>query len=135
MSPKRANVESSTHVLTEEVRASNIASCIAGWSSLVARRAHNPEVVGSNPAPATRFLTGPAGPVFVSESWEATITLGNKLGIADPIKLAHEEERISKTAALAMYGDGTLDDVALLARGLDASYAYEGYGAVGPDPW
>ena len=26
---------------------------IAGWSSLVARRAHNPEVVGSNPAPAT----------------------------------------------------------------------------------
>ena len=26
---------------------------IAGWSSLVARRAHNPKVVGSNPAPAT----------------------------------------------------------------------------------
>ena len=26
----------------------------AGWSSLVARRAHNPEVVGSNPTPATR---------------------------------------------------------------------------------
>ena len=25
----------------------------AGWSSQVARRAHNPEVVGSNPAPAT----------------------------------------------------------------------------------
>jgi hypothetical protein len=24
----------------------------AGWSSLVARRAHNPEVVGSNPSPA-----------------------------------------------------------------------------------
>ena len=38
----------------------NIFSCaeaqpdIAGWSSLVARRAHNPEVVGSNPAPATK---------------------------------------------------------------------------------
>ena len=28
---------------------------IAGWSSLVARRAHNPEVVGSNPAPATNL--------------------------------------------------------------------------------
>ena len=27
--------------------------CIAGWSSLVARRAHNPKVAGSNPAPAT----------------------------------------------------------------------------------
>ena len=26
---------------------------IAGWSSLVARRAHNPEVGGSNPPPAT----------------------------------------------------------------------------------
>ena len=28
---------------------------IAGWSSLVARRAHNPKVVGSNPAPAIWF--------------------------------------------------------------------------------
>ena len=26
----------------------------AGWSSSVARRAHNPEVAGSNPVPATR---------------------------------------------------------------------------------
>src|SRR5579875_775234 len=26
---------------------------VAGWSSLVARRAHNPKVAGSNPAPAT----------------------------------------------------------------------------------
>ena len=26
---------------------------IAGWSSLEARRAHNPEAVGSNPTPAT----------------------------------------------------------------------------------
>ena len=29
----------------------------AGWSSLVARRAHNPKVVGSNPAPATKTIT------------------------------------------------------------------------------
>ncbi len=29
----------------------------AGWSSLVARRAHNPKVVGSNPAPATICLS------------------------------------------------------------------------------
>ncbi len=27
----------------------------AGWSSLVARRAHNPKVGGSNPSPATKF--------------------------------------------------------------------------------
>ena len=32
-----------------------ILSHIAGWSSLVARWAHNPKVVGSNPAPATIF--------------------------------------------------------------------------------
>src|SRR6056297_2358383 len=31
-----------------------IDSSIAGWSSLAARRAHNPKVAGSNPAPATR---------------------------------------------------------------------------------
>ena len=30
-----------------------ITSTGAGWSSSVARWAHNPEVVGSNPAPAT----------------------------------------------------------------------------------
>ncbi len=28
----------------------------AGWSSLVARRAHNPEVEGSNPSPATQHI-------------------------------------------------------------------------------
>jgi hypothetical protein len=28
----------------------------AGWSSMVARRAHNPKVVGSNPAPATNYF-------------------------------------------------------------------------------
>ena len=28
----------------------------AGWSSLVARRAHNPKVVGSNPAPDEPML-------------------------------------------------------------------------------
>ncbi|CAI8803884.1 hypothetical protein EMIT0P218_10597 [Pseudomonas sp. IT-P218] len=31
-----------------------MANTDAGWSSLVARRAHNPKVVGSNPAPATK---------------------------------------------------------------------------------
>ena len=34
---------------------------IAGWSSSVARRAHNPKVAGSNPAPATKLLIN--GPV------------------------------------------------------------------------
>jgi hypothetical protein len=35
----------------------------AGWSSLVARRAHNPKVAGSNPAPAI-LSAGPSGPAF-----------------------------------------------------------------------
>ena len=33
-----------------------IIRCVdAGWSSLAARRAHNPKVVGSNPTPATKI--------------------------------------------------------------------------------
>ena len=34
----------------------NMSVLIAGWSSLVARRAHNPKVAGSNPAPATKAI-------------------------------------------------------------------------------
>ncbi len=37
------------HIVTSRAEAQPI----AGWSSLVARRAHNPKVAGSNPAPAT----------------------------------------------------------------------------------
>ena len=54
----------------------NITTCAkraqhsAGWSSMVARRAHNPEVVGSNPAPAT---TKTAGQTLV---WPAFLLLG-----------------------------------------------------------
>ena len=33
----------------------------AGWSSSVARRAHNPKVVGSNPAPAIGWLGSSVG--------------------------------------------------------------------------
>src|SRR5262249_20144993 len=44
------------HVTDSERGASAaiIDGCDAGWSSQVARRAHNPEVAGSNPAPAIR---------------------------------------------------------------------------------
>ena len=34
---------------------------IAGWSSLEARRAHNPKVVGSNPTPATQCPVSSVG--------------------------------------------------------------------------
>ncbi len=35
----------------------NLKDLDAGWSSLVARRAHNPKVIGSNPVPATIKIT------------------------------------------------------------------------------
>ena len=50
----------------------------AGWSSLVARRAHNPKVVGSNPAPATKKILkilriGPVGPfLFLLQRTQAS---------------------------------------------------------------
>src|SRR5689334_6358292 len=47
----------------------------AGWSSPVARQAHNLKVVGSNPTPATtdNSAGSPAGPAFVllrARLWE-----------------------------------------------------------------
>jgi|GEM_PF-6719923 hypothetical protein len=44
-------------------------AAVAGWSSLVARRAHNPKAVGSNPAPATKFycVKGPHFGAFCLE--------------------------------------------------------------------
>ena len=40
----------------------------AGWSSLVARRAHNPKVVGSNPAPATNLTAARCSLTVTSEA-------------------------------------------------------------------
>ena len=37
---------------TQEFESLILLFIIAGWSSLVARRAHNPKVIGSNPVPA-----------------------------------------------------------------------------------
>ena len=41
----------------------------AGWSSLEARRAHNPKVVGSNPAPAISFC--PDSSVGRAKDWKS----------------------------------------------------------------
>jgi hypothetical protein len=51
---------------------------VAGWSSLVARRAHNPKVVGSNPAPAT-ILTNEPTNNFVSSFFFVQIIDENHL--------------------------------------------------------
>ena len=50
---------------------------IAGWSSLVARRAHNPKVGGSNPSPAT--IKKPS----ISEDVEGFLVLFNNLVLYD----------------------------------------------------
>jgi hypothetical protein len=53
----------------------------AGWSSLAARRAHNPKVVGSNPTPATnqvidsQDVAAPDSIVEVAESCGPTSVL------------------------------------------------------------
>ena len=46
---------------------------VAGWSSLAARRAHNPKVTGSNPVPATSSLKM-RQPIGVG-SWSGVICL------------------------------------------------------------
>lgn len=40
------------------------------------------------------------------------MVLPNKLGITSEVELAHEEERLSKLAALSLYRDGVLDGLA-----------------------
>src|SRR5215467_13490670 len=50
----------------------------AGWSSLVARWAHNPKVGGSNPPPATNLklhINNNLQPHLTSKCWECTAAL------------------------------------------------------------
>src|SRR6478672_6161379 len=52
-------------------------SFAAGWSSPVARQAHNLKVTGSNPVPAPKFETAPAhaGAVFVCAQNRQTVPM------------------------------------------------------------
>src|SRR3954447_18160168 len=61
----------------------------AGWSSQVARRAHNPEVAGSNPAPATRKAPE-TGLLFFSETQAAFSDCFFRSGL----KCAHDVHRV-----------------------------------------
>ena len=71
----------------------------AGWSSLVARRAHNPKVVGSNPAPATKFpfrtssvcflISSLVLPLFVSHSFCAAAIPLNMFTVVSMALLNH----------------------------------------------
>ena len=48
----------------------------AGWSSPVARQAHNLKVVGSNPTPATNLTCPPSTGGFVG-FWETNLRVGS----------------------------------------------------------
>src|SRR3546814_21198532 len=50
----------------------------AGWSSQVARRAHNPKVAGSNPAPATH--ESPGQRTFSERSGRASRSAERRVG-------------------------------------------------------
>ena len=54
--------------MTKQLPLFKVRGSIAGWSSLVARRAHNPKVVGSNPAPATNSMAARCSLVIASEA-------------------------------------------------------------------
>ena len=53
----------------------------AGWSSLAARRAHNPKVAGSNPAPATTFQR------YVPITWVTAYTGRNISYVPDRVNM------------------------------------------------
>ena len=70
----------------------NEAHRIAGWSSLVARRAHNPKVVGSNPAPATINLQSDQRKRWSDFSFNFIIYPANPLCgpiVVPPVNLEH----------------------------------------------
>src|SRR5215217_3579302 len=80
----------------------------AGWSSQVARRAHNPEVAGSNPAPAT--AEGPGNGVFCFSCWRPART-----GSMAQIRKAHRDEGTTE-ALQAEVGDRLASDVLVERR-------------------
>ena len=72
--PMWLNWQSSWFVISRlsvRVRSSAFSNLIiiAGWSSLEARRAHNPKVIGSNPVPATQC---PDSSVGRAEDWKSS---------------------------------------------------------------
>ena len=54
------------------IHSNNWLNYIAGWSSPVARQAHNLKVVGSNPTPATKSW-------FVFPNFQSKININNEI--------------------------------------------------------
>ena len=53
----------------------------AGWSSSVARRAHNPKVIGSNPVPATSFISRRINAVISFKRFQNVVDGNSKVSI------------------------------------------------------
>src|SRR5690606_16699694 len=66
---------------------------IAGWSSLVARRAHNPEVAGSNPAPAIPRTR--SGTLSTERSRHADVESAHAISVACPREKRRGGNRLS----------------------------------------
>ena len=70
----------------------------AGWSSLVARRAHNPEVVGSNPTPATKLIDSQRLPGRCREAFRSS---GKDSG-KKPLPPRHSRGMLHPTSRVAV---------------------------------
>ncbi len=73
---------------------------IAGWSSLVARRAHNPKVVGSNPSPATQGFSFYEKSFFISLFHYFTISFQSDFIKAEPISTKYRSSKNSLAALI-----------------------------------
>src|SRR2546426_11087245 len=58
----------------------------AGWSSLVARWAHNPKVAGSNPAPATNIKAGQPAQLRGRPKWSPSLRSWTVTEVTKPAK-------------------------------------------------
>ena len=97
--------------MTDKFKRRIVSLAGAGWSSPVARRAHNPEVAGSNPVPATKQgLVYHAGPFLFTRVGDHAITaefalfvqgeIASGLRSANACDIASEDEVITQPLAL-----------------------------------
>ena len=78
---------------------------VAGWSSLAARRAHNPKVAGSNPAPATTFKNPGAAPRFLLQGEEGAAGYDRMRHSATSWKRETSRYALIFTPTMAQEGD------------------------------
>ncbi len=98
--------EISRRGLPEDFSCAMIRGSVAGWSSQAARRAHNPKVVGSNPAPATsknKGLRAFSRALFVCAGFRASLgvsdfarSLGHHIQL-EPPRSPHQRAQLPGT--------------------------------------